>query len=164
MVVGRRSTVSIKALLVELLFEVWKMHHYWVLLPLWGPLMDARGLVIEYCFLVFVYTDNSLKLILKKSSQWRNLRCTWRKRTIQSFQLGLLEAIWKIHFKQILLSGWSKAVEFQKCRVFSPRAGIETDWTETLHNICSRNTWPGALWDTWAFERLSIAEILDLHL
>lgn len=135
-VVWRWSAVSIKVI------RIWSPHHPPLQREqfLWCAGMNTSkcmwlNIVSYYCLLGDFSEVNSESL-----SHWITLSCTSEGELEIKCFWGFLafswKVIWEIYFKQLLLSGWSKALEFQKCVILS-RATIKPDWTQTFHNMCS---------------------------
>lgn len=140
-VVWRWSTVSIKVI------RIWSLHHPPLQReqPLWCAGMNTSkcmwlNIVSYYCLLGdFPSEVNSVSL-----SHWIALSRTSEGEAEIKMLFGFFffrlffsrKVIWEIYFKQLLLSSWSKALEFQKCVILS-RAIIKPDWTQTFHNMCS---------------------------
>lgn len=95
--------------------------------------------VIKYCSLLLFTCCFPLKLI-QKVFRIESLWAAHQRKNFKSnpfgFRLFSWKVIWEIYFKQLLLSDWSKALEFQKCVILS-RAIIKPYWTQTFHNMCS---------------------------
>lgn len=133
--VWRWSVVSIKVI------RIWSLHHPPLQREqlLWCAGMNTSkrmwlNIVSYYCLLGDFSEVNSESI-----SHWITLSCTSEAELeIECFWFSAFswKVIWEIYFKQLLLSAWSKALEFQKCVILS-RAVIKPDWTLTFHNMCS---------------------------
>lgn len=126
--VWRWSTVSIKVI------YIWSLHHPPLQRKpfLWCAGMNTSkrmwlNIVSYYCLLEKFSEVNSESLL-----HWITLSSTSEK----VFGFFSWKVIWEIYFKHLLLSGWSEALEFQKCAILS-RAIIKPDLTQTFHNMCS---------------------------
>lgn len=134
-VVRRWSVVSIKVI------RIWSLYHPPLQREqlLWCAGMNTSkcmrlNIVSYYCLLGDFSEVNS-----ESVSHWITLSCTSEAELeIKCFWFSAFswKVIWEIYFKQLLLSGWSKALEFQKCVILS-RAIIKPGWTLTFHNMCS---------------------------
>lgn len=133
--VWRWRAVSIKVICI------WSPHHPPLQTEqfLWCAGMNTSkcmwlNIVSYYCLLGDASEVNSESL-----SVWIALSCTSEgELEIRCFWFSAFswKVVWEIYFKQLLLSAWSKALEFEQCVILS-RAIIKPDSTQTFHNMCS---------------------------